>query len=235
MKDILVSGKDAPAKKMYEVEKDQGMVLAADIDYKDVDDRSGFSDGDAVIASSLLTPCIRNTWTLVPCDPAQKNKPIRFGDYLYIKLQGSDVPLYVEAPVPLPMTPRGECGNVVPKLSEFPSGLSRFLILQYSTQFSEFLHKRLAFFRFQVVHIYSSLRYETLGQIVPPFENIVLIHCASSEALAIEYDTWIPTYFGMECEVSVKNFFKDVKRPYKHQSRNFWRLMLSPVTDDKSK
>lgn len=77
-----------------------------------------------------------------------------------------------------------------------------------------------------VVHYNPKLRCEAEGTVVPPFEKIGIVQVSTTEALAVETEFWSPTYFGMECEVSVHTF-KDVQNSKKPDPRNFWSFLLA--------
>ncbi|KAK6645076.1 hypothetical protein RUM43_001352 [Polyplax serrata] len=201
---IEIVSPENPPKTIHKIPEKQGIALAGNIEFENSIHRSTFASGDTVIGTGLLTPCARNVWTLVPEDKSRKGKELRFGDTFHIQIVKSDPPLYVTAPVNSPLSEKGECDRVVPRLTSRTSNLTRF----------------------KVVHYNPRLRYDFEGTVVPPSEKISILQAANSQALAVETDTWYPTYFGMECEVSVHTF-REAKDTLKPDPRNFWSFLLA--------
>lgn len=70
-----------------------------------------------MIGTALLTPCVRNVWTIASYEHENWNdRQIRYGESICIQICKSDPPLYVEAPIETPLVPRGECGHPIPRL-----------------------------------------------------------------------------------------------------------------------
>lgn len=99
--------------------------MSAIISYQDSDVRTTFAENDSVVGTGILTPCCRNTWTLVPEDESRHGKEIRFGDIFYIKLATSDLPLYVYALSDNPGLQKGKCNHPTLRLSSEINPLMR--------------------------------------------------------------------------------------------------------------
>lgn len=78
----------------------------------------------------------------------------------------------------------------------------------------------------KIIHVNPQMRGDNEGNPVPAFENIIIVQASSTKALAVEYDSWLANYFGMECELSAHTY-KDLRNPKIPDPRNFWSFLLS--------
>lgn len=65
-----------------------------------------------------------------------------------------------------------------------------------------------------------SLRYESEGQKIPTFTDVVILHAPVGLALSVEDNCWLPNYFGGMCEVSIRTRLRGNKTS--HSYHNLW-------------
>ncbi|XP_069682493.1 cilia- and flagella-associated protein 161-like [Periplaneta americana] len=186
-----------------------GVALSALVGEKEVDCIQHIVEGCVLTGSPLLIPCVRNSFVIRSGDCLQRDgEPLKFGQAFNLcpveNISGVD--LYVHSETPQLDSQLG------------PSG---YPVLRFTSH-------RNTFCRWRALCWDPSQRPETEGSPVPPNCRVVINHVPSNRNLAVEYQYWFQTYFGMECHVAVHTY-KDVHRC--ETSENMWMLVTQKSKD----
>nr|CAD7397804.1 unnamed protein product [Timema cristinae] len=115
-------------------------------------------------------------------------------------------PLYVQSEIPQIDTQLGPSGHASVRLSSVLNTYCRWRVLYWD----------------------SNMRLETEGCPFPPHCRVIVNHASSNKNLSVEPCHWFPSYFGMECQVSVHTY-RDVHR--RETSENMWMFITQKPTD----
>nr|CAD7439515.1 unnamed protein product [Timema bartmani]CAD7453555.1 unnamed protein product [Timema tahoe] len=115
-------------------------------------------------------------------------------------------PLYVQSEIPQIDTQLGASGHASVRLSSVLNTYCRWRVLYWD----------------------PNMRLETEGCPFPPHCRVIVNHASSNKNLSVEPCHWFPSYFGMECQVSVHTY-RDVHR--RETSENMWMFITQKPTD----
>lgn len=182
-----------------------GLYLSGLIDERDIDYGTHFMHGCGLTASPDRLPCIRNTFIFRGCERDKNEECVNYGDDVYIEICESGIctPLYIQCEN---ATHDNFGSHLIPRLTQSPDLYCRFKLLHWQPQF----------------------RYETEGSCFAPESTVIIQHTASGRNLAVEYNRWIPTFFGPECTVTCHTF-QDSHRM--ETAENMWQICQTKRAD----
>nr|CAD7569405.1 unnamed protein product [Timema californicum] len=122
------------------------------------------------------------------------------------QLLNGALPLYVQSEIPQIDTQLGPSGHASVRLSSVLNTYCRWRVLYWD----------------------PNMRLETEGCPFPPHCRVIVNHASSNKNLSVEPCHWFPSYFGMECQVSVHTY-RDVHR--RETSENMWMFITQKPTD----
>nr|CAD7256053.1 unnamed protein product [Timema shepardi] len=122
------------------------------------------------------------------------------------QLLNGALPLYVQSEIPQIDTQLGPSGHASVRLSSVLNTYCRWRVLYWD----------------------PNMRLETEGCPFPPHCRVIVNHSSSNKNLSVEPCHWFPSYFGMECQVSVHTY-RDVHR--RETSENMWMFITQKPTD----
>ncbi|CAG9765616.1 unnamed protein product [Ceutorhynchus assimilis] len=179
------------------VDCSKGLYLTGLITEKELPTCQHFRHGCGLSASPMEESFTRNSFALIKYSSYPGNKvgdPVYYGEDIMIKISKSQVPLYVQ------------CENHT--IDTFGSHLSLRL-----TSIPD------VYCKFKVFHWNPQKRQEFLGTTFTPRTKVVIQHTASGQNLAVETLSWMPTFFGPECNVSCHTYLDSHKM---ETDENFW-------------
>ncbi|XP_049832697.1 cilia- and flagella-associated protein 161-like isoform X2 [Schistocerca gregaria] len=189
------------------------VALSTLITERQVDRAQQLVTGSPLVCSKLTTPpCFRNTFRIRSehGDDTRNGEPVKFNqDFVLCPVESyGNLPLFVESRIPQINIGVGASGFAAIMLSCYNNTCCRWRALYWD----------------------SSKRPESEGSPVPPHSKILINHSASNRNLAVEPRIWFPTFFGMECEVSVHTC-KDAQR--RETAENHWMFGIQKPDDMK--
>ncbi|KAL1498267.1 hypothetical protein ABEB36_009091 [Hypothenemus hampei] len=178
-----------------------GLFLSGLITEKEIDVCPHFKHGCMLTASSLKDAFVRNTFIITGCNGHSDGQRVLYGEDIMLQISESGgPPLYVQ------------CENLT--METFGNHLSvRLSVLP------DF------YCRFKVFHWNPQKRIETEGTPLTPDTRIIIQHTASGQNLAVETTSWIPTFFGPECNMSCHTYRDSHKM---ETAENFWMFGSEP-------
>lgn len=110
-------------------------MLSVTFDPNIVEKIQFITDDLPVVASPLRFSCARNVFMVDSDEGKLEGEPLCYGDTVYFRLADkTEIPLYVEIPLPSLGAPTGACGFPTAKLRLGKSSASRYLN-SYSQKF----------------------------------------------------------------------------------------------------
>ncbi|XP_022906137.1 cilia- and flagella-associated protein 161-like [Onthophagus taurus] len=183
-----------------------GLYLAGLISENDLDHGTHFSHGCGLTASPDSQPSVRNSFIFRGCARERhEDEAVYYGEDVYIQIYESGVctPLYIRC-----------------ESSSYDNFGTR-LVLRLS-QSPDF------YCRFKVYPWMPDVRYESEGSAFAPNSEVIIKHTATGRNLAVEYNHWVPTFFGPECVVTCHTY-QDSHRM--ETAENLWKICQFQKTD----
>lgn len=181
-------------------------VLASIVTETDIDLTLNLCHGCPVVASKYLAPCRRNLFKIIDATDVDKTGHITYGNNVYILLydSGQDRKLYLQAIV-ANFEEFGDQNNHYPlRLAEQPD----------------------RYCKFKIMHPDAAVRDIVTGDDVPSNSTVCIAHTVSNRFIVTE-NTYLPSLFGAEMEVSCYIY----RMNNKEVASNLWELTIEKQTE----
>ncbi|XP_044753316.1 cilia- and flagella-associated protein 161-like [Coccinella septempunctata] len=176
----------------------QGLYLSGVVTDREIDTVQELTHGCTVSAAAGKLPCVRNTFKLVGCDHDACGEPVLYEKDFFIQIaDDGKVPLYLRCES-ISMGAIGVEREV--HMSQIADNQCRFKLLDWN----------------------PNVRYETSGSVVSPRSRVMIQHSASGQNLAVQYNKFMPTFFGVECCIVCKTYRDTHKMEC---MENFWTFI----------